>query len=445
MKRIKQGPRVFTGTKKSFFALCAIATLSPACDKFENQFPDNADFNAGGADPYNFPPAYRGVGATRQTAASGTFTEIAAYANGTATGYFTFPFSPSQVTTTNYAAPIAMLWPDGQIDPLRVAGPGTDFRASLNNPVPVPSVYNFDPPGNGSSNPFATAQKCHSPAGYVYNSFLEAFPQTEQWNVFTFLPDRYTTYGFGTLPAWSYRPIVAEVPVTTGNYTCQTAKSERTVLEQNDQGTLGVPLGPPEADKTLGSLGKANGKFLAWAIIDPGSAVLRVGTKSDGLSGGTHFGTTVQKYGWYGQFIVAYIDGGYIPTEAGPTVAGAPTTRMRTQRLYYPRSFVYTDGKDPSTASAGTFGAGYDVMQGSRFASDPSSYSPVCELWTYSLPTTTAISQLPKDENTILALANSTLEPARTSQSTTAYTPSTTIVPKYVFCLEAATRLAAGQ
>ena len=194
-----------------------------------------------------------------------------------------------------------------------------------------------------------------------------------------------------------------------------------------------MPLGPPEADKTLGRLGQPDGKYLAWAIIDPGSAVLRVGTKADVLQGGTHSGTTVQKYGWYGQFILAYIDGGYIPTEPGDTVAGAPTVRMRTQRLYYPRSFVYTDGKDPSTAAAGSYGSGYDVVQGSRFGADPSGYSPVCELWTYSLPQTVPISQLPKDEETILQLANSTLEPARTTQSTTAYTPNTAIVPKYIF------------
>lgn len=414
-----------------------------ACDKFEDNFDSNTDFNAGGADPYNFPPPYRGTGATRQTAASGTFTEIAAYANGQPIGYFQFPFSPSQVSTTNYSAPVGTAWPDGQIEPLRVSGPGTDFRASLNNPVPVPSVYNFDPPG--TTNPFSTATKCRTPEGYSFNAYRDAFPQDQQWNIFTFLPDRYTTYGFGTLPTWSYRPIVAEVPVTTESYLCQSAKSERTLLAEAGKGALGVPLGPPEADKTLGRLGQPNGKFLAWAIIDPGSPVLRVGTKFDILQGGTHNGTTVQKYGWYGQFIIAYIDGGYIPIVDGPTVAGAPTKKMRTQRLYYPRSSVYTDGKDPSTAAPGTFGAGYDVVQGSRFAQDPSAYSPVCELWTYSLPGSTAISALPKDEATILAMANSTLEPARTTQSTTAYTPNTTIVPRYVFCLEAATRASGAQ
>ena len=149
-----------------------------ACDKFEGNFDDNTDFNAGGADPENFPPPYRGVGAARQTAASGTFTEIAAYADGKPIGYFQFPFSPSQVATTAYTAPTAASWPQGIQDPLRVAGPGTDFRNNQNNPVPTPSVYNFDPPGN-AANPFSTSAHCHSPPGYVYNAFLDAYSETE--------------------------------------------------------------------------------------------------------------------------------------------------------------------------------------------------------------------------------------------------------------------------
>ena len=43
-------------------------------------------------------------------------------------------------------------------------------------------------------------------------------------------------------------------------------------------------------------------------------------------------------------------------------------------------------------------------------------------------------------EADILTKYNTSLEPARTTQSTTAYTPSTAIVPRYVFCLQAAVR-----
>jgi hypothetical protein len=417
-----------------------LLVLSPACDKFEGKFDADTEFNAGGADPYNFPPPYRGAQQVRQTAASGIFTEVGAYAAGTPVGYFQFPFSPSQVQTTNYAAPDPRTWPEGSVDPLRVAGPGTDFRQSLNNPVPTPSVYNFDPPGN--DNPFPDGPKCKAPANYVQDTFREAFPQDQQWNVFTFLPDRYTTFGSGTLPTWSYRPVVAEVPVVTENEDCQSIKSERKLLS-SIPGSVQAPLGEPEADPKVGRLGKPDGRFLAWALIDPGSGVYRVGTKNDLFNGGAVNGTTVQKYGWYAQFIVAYIDGGYIPTEPGPNVAGAPTTRMRTQRLYYPRSLVYADGTDPNkTAAPGAFGSGYDVLQGNRFG-NIAAYSPVCELWTYSMPGggPTAYGDLPKDEDTILQLANSTLEPARTAPQTSAqYTPSTTIIPKYIFCLQAAPR-----
>ena len=433
---MKRAP--FAASFTSLFALVSLVGLSPACDKFEGNFNDDEDFNAGGADPYNFPVPYRGVGQIRQTAASGTFTEIGAYAKGTPIGYFQFPFSPSQILTTNYSPPTANAWPEGVIDPLRISGPGTDFRASLNNPVPVPSVYNFDSPQDGV-NPFATQPLCRVPANYTYDQYREAFPRNEQWNVFTFLPDRFTSFPFGALPTWSYRPVVAEVPVQSNGEECQVIKSERKLLASTP-GEVSVPLGEPEADKKVGRLGKPDGKFLAWALIDPGSGVYRVGQKNDLFAGGKINGTSVQKYGWYAQFIVAYIDGGYIPVEAGPNVAGAPTQRMRTQRLYYPRSAVYADGKDPQTAAPGTFGAGYDVLQGDRFG-NIEAYSPVCELWTYSLPGATAISALPQDEATILQLANSTLEPARTApQSATQYTPSTTIVPKYIFCLQAAKR-----
>lgn len=419
-------------------ALLGLVAFSPACDKFEGNFNEDDEFNAGGADPYSFPPAYRGTSQVRQTPASGSFTEIAAFANGTPVGYFQFPFSPSQLVTTNYSPPDPKQWPEGAVDPLRVAGPGTDFRVSLNNPVPVPSVYVFDPPGNDS--PFPNAPVCKAPANYKQDLFREAFPLNEQWNIFTFLPDRFTTFPIGALPTWSYRPVVAEVPVQTVNADCQSVKSERRLLASGSN--YNIPLGEPESDKKVGRLGKPDGRFLAWALIDPGSGVYRVNTKNDVFAGGTISGTSVQKYGWYAQFIVAYIDGGYIPTEDGPNVAGAKTTRMRTQRLYYPRSPVYKDGADASTATPGTFAAGYDVLQGNRFG-NVEAYSPVCELWTYSMPggAPTAIGDLPKSEEAILTLANSTLEPARTApQSATQYTASTTIVPKYVFCLQAAPR-----
>ena len=418
--------------------LLGLSIVSPACDKFEGKFDADTEFNAGGIDPYSFPPAYRGTNQVRQTPASGSFNEIGGYAAGKPIGYFQFPFSPSQLQTTNYAPPDPRTWPEGAIDPLRVAGPGTDFRTSLNNPVPVPSVYVFDPPGNDS--PFPAAPLCKAPANYQMDLFRDAYPLNDQWNIFTFPPDRFTTFPIGGLPTWTYRPVVAEVPVQSVSEDCQAIKSERTLLK-NTPGSVNVPLGEPEPDKKVGRLGKPDGKFLAWAMIDPGSGVYRVNTKNDIFSGGTINGTSVQKYGWYGQFIVAYIDGGYIPTEDGPVVAGAKTTRMRTQRLYYPRSPVYKDGADPATAAGGTFGAGYDVLQGNRFG-NIEAYSPVCELWTYSMPggAPTAIGDLPKDEDTILQLANSTLEPARTPQSPTAYTPSTAIVPKYIFCLQAAPR-----
>jgi hypothetical protein len=414
----------------------ALLVTLVACDIHDGRFPDDQDFDAGGIDPYNFPPAYRGVGQVRQVAASGTFTEQAGFAKGKAVGYFQFPFSPSQIATTGYAQPAGSAWPDGVIDPLRISGPGTDFRTPQNNPVPVPMVYNFDPPGG--DDPFAPAVKCSAPAGYVPNAFFDSYPADVQWNIFTFPPDRFTQFAFGALPTWSYRPVVAEVSVGTGNVDCQEVKSERTLLKYADDGKLAVNRGNPEPDPRVGRLGAPNpGRFLAWALIDPGSAVLRVGEKLDVLQGGKHNGVTVQKYGWYAQFIVAYIDGGYIPIEDGDRVAGAPTQRMRVQRLYYPRSNVIKKGATSSTP--GALGQGWDVLQGDRFVPN-SGYSPVCEVWTYSLPQDTKEEDLPRSEDDIIKQANSTLEPERQFQSSTAFTPNTTILPRYIFCLQAAPR-----
>jgi len=418
-----------------------VLAVSVACDPREGFFDKDEEFNAGGADPYNFPPAYRGNGCfnttcVRQTAGSGVFTEVAAFAKTKAVGYFNFPFSPSQLATTNYAPPSAVAWPEGQIDPLRLTGPGTDFRQSTNNPVPVPMVYNFDPPGGADA--VASPSKCRGPANYVQDTFWEAVPANEQWNVFTFLPDRFSSFPFGALPTWSYRPIVAEVPVTTKDLECQSVKSERTLLKANDEGKIDVPRGEAESDPKVGRLGLPTaGRFLAWALLDPGAAVARVGERPDVLQGGKVSGSGIQKYGWYGQFIVAYIDGGYIPVEDGPRVGGAPTTRIRTQRLYYPRSLVIRTGA--SSPTPGALGQGYDVVQADRFT-DGDAYSPVCEIWTYALPAPTAQADLPKDEAAILTLANSTLEPVRTEQTTGAFTPSTALAPRFIFCLQAAAR-----
>lgn len=419
--------------------------FAQACDPFEGYFDEDSEFNAGGIDPYSFAPPYRGASAIRERAASGTFTEIGAFAKGRPVGYFRFDFSPGQVSTTNYPtlpsangqgspAPFPA-WPEGVIDALRVSGPGTDFRQNAGNPVPVPLVYNFDPPG--TENPFPEQARCAAPADYKQDTFWEGVPQDQQWNVFTFPPDRYTSFPFGTLPMWAYRPIVAEVSVKTLDMDCQAVKSERTLLKLADEGKLDVPRQEPEADKRFGRLGRPTpDKFLAWAMIDPGAAVFRVGERRNPATG--TLGSTVQKYGWYGQFIVAYIDGGYIPVEDGPRVAGSPTKRMRPQRIYYPRSDVIRTGA--TSASPGALGQGYDVVQADRF-NDGAEYSPVCEVWSYTLPPP-AVKQddLPKDEAQILQLANSTLEPARQPQSTTAYTPSVTIIPRLIFCLQAQPR-----
>ena len=402
------------------------SAVAAGCDFYEGRW--SGEFSAAGVDPWNFPPAYRGAGQVRQNAASGSFNEVAAFVGGTRVGYFSFPFAPTQVATTGYAPPAAT------VDPLRIEGAGTDFRRAAGNPTPVPLAYNFDPPAAGPETVSGTSS-CVAPPDYEFDAFADAFPKNAQWNIFTFLPDRFASYPFGGLPTWAYRPVVAEVAVGSRDLPCNEPKSERTLLRYADEGRVTMERADPEGDGTR--FGKKTGRFLAWAIIDPGSAVLRVGqAQADILTGGTTSGVTVQKYGWYGQFMVAYIDGGVIPVEDGPTVTGAPTKRMRPQRIYYPRSAVVTNPREPAGAP-GALGRGYDVLQANRFT-DGERYSPVCEVWTYALSSATPVAALPKSEAEILAVAGNTLEPARTTQSAAAYTPNATLVPRYVFCLQAA-------
>src|SRR5712692_2990200 len=73
----------------------AALLLFVACHPYGDSL--TGEFNAGSADPFNFPPAYRsstGAGFSRQIAGSGTFTERRAFARGVASNYFFFPFPP---------------------------------------------------------------------------------------------------------------------------------------------------------------------------------------------------------------------------------------------------------------------------------------------------------------------------------------------------------------
>lgn len=330
-------------------SLFLLVAVSGACNPYNNR---SGEFSAGAVDPVNFPPAYVGTGGDRTRPGRGSFTEVRAFVNGNPIGYYGFPFSTTQLPPTATG---------GMVDPLRLVDNGMPYAK-----VPTPSAYLFDP-----------TQKCVPPANYVYDPRTDEVRYDQQGPVFTALPT--ATYSPGVLPTWSYVPVVAEVPVGAPGEACQMIKSEETL--KANAATMGGP----------------DGKYLAWAIIDVAAPVYRVGQTAM-TSGG--FGT--QQLGWYNHYIVAYLDGGYIPTA---TPADNSKTTMVTQKLYYPRSLVNKGGN----MLPGGFGFGYDVLQAARADAN---YSPVCQMLTYDTGGPMDSTALPKDEATILATYGSTIKPA---------------------------------
>lgn len=382
------------------------------CDPYDNF---TGEYNAGPVDPVNFPPDYV-AGGNRMQSGSGTFNALQAYVSGTAVGYYRFSDANGFAAT---------------VDHLRVVGPsGT---------IPTPTAYNF----SGS---------CAPPANYGYDPVRDEVHYDEQGNVFSgavsppALPR--ANYNPGAAVTFSYVPVMREIQVTSNGGACQSIKTEKT-LRSRFPGT------------------QPSSNYLAWAIIDPGDAVFRLGQRSV-LQGGTATGSDVQRWGWYEHYLVAYLDGGVIPTRSEPLSVTDMTmvTRMVPQKLYFPRSNVIAalgvacsggTGTPPrcapgqvcvtnnctactatgaaacptgQTCAAGLCSAvgaahnGYDVLQGKR---DDSSYSPLCQLQTYSIPGAAVVaSSLPKDETTILTNYGPIQNPG----------PGTGGAPQYVYCLQ---------
>ncbi len=425
------------------------------CHPYE---PFQGEFNAGPADPFNFAPPYRtsNGNANNQLASFGTPTscsrvvggscsivEARAYIGTAPSGYFRFPFSPSQITTWQYP-------PVATFNGLRVTGSGA---------IPTPNAYVFD----GSVSPAGDSTNCTAPPGYSYNPYRDDLHYDQQGNIFATLPN--ATWGEGN-PSWTYVPVVQRVPITSQGEGCQSIKSELTVLTRSD---VSVQRGPDRADGT--PTGVPDGTYLAWAIIDPGSPVLKYNESGAGIS---H-----QRYGWFNQYFVAYLDGGPIPVAGG---------QMRTQRVFYPRTnvlFSCTANADcsrfpgsgmaascetatglcrtstacpaaPNTCATvvgagsdcdttnninlcrqatagqpGRLSQGYDVLERGR---TDALYSPVCLVQSYEMPTPppTRTSDLPQSAAaiTIPPLAG-TLQPPPAPGS-----PGGVITPTHIFCLQ---------
>jgi len=394
----------------SFLPLCLLVSAAlSACRPWGDAL--QGEFNAGSIDTIDFAPPYRTSNGyttnqlaafgnpttcVRQTEGSCTIQEFAAFIGGAPAGYFRFPFSPSQISTTQYP-PVATLLagygppafsPD-LFTPLRVAGG-----------VPTPNVYVFD----SSFLPGGDSSSCTPPANYTFDAFRDDVRYDRQGNIFQVLPN--ATWPIGANPTWTYTPVVGVVPVTSQGEKCQGIKSEATLLDKA-RTDVSVPHGPDRGDGS--PTGLPGGTYQAWALIDPGAPALKVGD----VLGGNTFGFTHHRYGWFNQYLVAYLDGGPITTVTVPP--NAP--RFRTQRLYYPR-LIGTPGVPAN------IGAGNDVMEFPR--GDPN-YSPICQVITYIFPG--APTAVPRDAAAIQAFSPSFTAPP-------APTPGGPIVPNFIFCLQ---------
>lgn len=422
----------FMGGQRPLRCFPLFLVLAAACNPYDSQ---QGEFNAGPVDAANFPKPYQGEGADPNVSGylsgKGKFSEVRAFQNGRAAGYYLFPFTATQLAATD-----PLLLPQ---DPRRQ--PQT------------PNAYVFDaaPPS-----PFPPAPRCNAPAGYTYDwRNNETMRLDDQGNIFTQLP--LATEQPGRSSTFEYIPVVAETAVTAQGLACQSVKSEPAVIR-----TVSNP--------------QPTGNFLLWAIIDPSSGVYRVGEQSspyllpDGSPNPNYAtGLGVQKWGWFGRYYLAYIDGGYVPTQTG-----AQGLRMKTQTLYVPLRITPAGVRcgsatcqagqvcasnscqsctanrptpadscaagqrccpSPQTcinpdaggtcADIGKVGQGYDVLQARR---SDAVYSPVCEVRQYIAETGTParprqIGELPQSAAAVLALTPAPQQPTLESG-----------VPRYIYC-----------
>jgi|tagenome__1003787_1003787.scaffolds.fasta_scaffold20907681_1 hypothetical protein len=349
--------------------LVAVA-LYGACGNPYGTFQD-PDQSLGPVDPVLFPPTNMGQGGDRKRPGRGRFSEITAYVDGAPVGYFSYPLSTGTGT-----------------DPLRVLEQGQPIEG-----VPTPAAYVFD----------VDHDPCSPPPDYQYIVQRDAVDYSKQGAVFTTLPQ--ATYAEGALPTTKYVPVVAEARMVAPGLPCQELKSVKRIKDV-------VGMVPP-----------VTGKYLAWLIIDPAAPVYPHDNPTGVLPGNQMLpGIGLQRWGWYNRYLLAYLDGGYIPTEEatvmGMTVDGPgliKIMRLHAQKLFVPRQI-----KTDTGMAAGKAGAGYDVLDAKR---GTDGYSPVCQLWSYGDPAMPmAPADLPKSAADIMNAPG--LNPAAASPAS------------YTFCLQ---------
>ena len=341
-------------TVRATTAVAIIAVLGlGACDPYQRH---SGEYYAGPVDPKAFPAPYLG--------ADGVILASAATADDAPAPYYAFAVSAAQAAAA---------------DPLAVS--------TEHNPTAIPAAlaYVFDPQlpapsdmaggaadmgapdlGGPPPNPFPPTPRCAPPAGYTYNPQRDGYRLDDQGNVLT------------ALPAAGYAPIVAEVPVTSNGEPCQSIKSEATLVGADD---VVVETMPPTFDVPgAHPTGVPDGRFLAWAIVDPGATVRFADGSLDPESG-----MGPQKIGWFDHYLLTYLDGGYVPTTTTivPGMAGNPdvaVVHVIPQNVYFPSTIPRTLPSGVVVPATGALGDGFDILDARR--GDPG-YSPLCHVFSF--------------------------------------------------------------
>lgn len=309
-----------------------------ACTPYEYRF---GEYSAGAVDPLKFPKEYLGEGGDAKKPGAGVFQYRSGYVRKEAVPYYLLPLIGTQKDAD---------------DPLELS--------SLRTPL----AYVFDP---GAAGPDTDSARCLAPMGYSWDDRqtrrADAARRDRQGAVFTGLPLESDPAGRS-----QYVPIVREVVVTSAGLMCQGIKSEETLIERAGV-DVQLPLLPPPVERPDATpTGRPSGRYLAYAIIDPAADVRYPGADAADWYDAYQLGP--QRFGWYRRYLLAYLDGGYVPIEP---LSPPGTLRARTMRVYYPAQvWDSQSGK----LVPGELGQGNDVLEARR---GESGYSPLCRVFTF--------------------------------------------------------------
>ncbi len=368
----------------------AFALAAGGCFPYRNH---DGDYYAGPIDPSGLPAAYQGSGssscsgfAPAQQFATCT-PATARVQGGTLVSYFWFPVTPGVNATM-----------------LRSLRSNPNGTTTVQDRAPV---YAFDDGAEVND-----SKSCNPPSkDYVFDQRRDFVRFDRQGNVFQ---QKQTPKDPPALPSDpGYQPIYAEVPVASNGEDCNGTHSADGLVDLSNAKKVTVQYDPaPVGSPDFRPVGHPDGKYLAYAIIDPAADVMlpstdpRCGGKGPCKDPTTGLGA--QRFGWFDHFLVAYIDGGYVPTSTRtvPGMMGAQDQTLivaDTMTLLAPNTFpvmgasMQCDPRDPLGAASGQpcIAQGFDLILGALTdgatkpgvgARGKDGYSPICKVLTFTPP-----------------------------------------------------------